>query len=50
MFDYSPTTPQELALTVGQVVRVVEKFDDGWWNAEGNGKTGLVPSNYMELL
>ena len=50
MFEYSPTTPQELELKVGMVVKVVEKFEDGWWNAEANGKTGLVPGNYMELL
>ena len=50
MFEYTPTTPQELELKVGMIVKVVEKFEDGWWNAEVNGKTGLVPGNYMELL
>ena len=50
MYDYEPNTPEELELAVGRVIKVVEKFDDGWWNAEYNGKTGLVPSSYMELL
>ena len=35
---------------VGDVVRVVEKFDDGWWNGERHGQTGLFTANYVEML
>lgn len=39
----------ELKLTEGDVVRVVDSSDpDGWWLGELCGKQGLFPSNYCE--
>ena len=38
----------EITLTAGTVVTVLEKYEDGWWRIEINGNCGLYPSNYLE--
>ena len=40
----------EITLTSGTIVTVLEKFEDGWWRVEINGNIGLYPSNYLEDL
>uniref|UniRef100_A0A7E4URR4 SH3 domain-containing protein n=1 Tax=Panagrellus redivivus TaxID=6233 RepID=A0A7E4URR4_PANRE len=47
-YNYEPTRPDELRLTRGDSVRVLEQSSDGWWNGELNGQTGWFPSNYVE--
>jgi hypothetical protein len=32
----------------GDVVTVLNEIDDGWWEGELNGKTGIFPVNYCE--
>ena len=51
-FSYTAEQPDELSLVEGQFVRVIEKNleDDGWWKGEVNGKTGVFPDNFVELL
>ena len=36
----------------GQVIRILDKNleDDGWWKGEVNGKEGVFPDNFVELL
>lgn len=53
MFDYEPENPDELKLTVGDVVIVTNKDipdNEGWWEGELNGKVGVFPTNFVELL
>ncbi|XP_056416591.1 SH3 domain-containing protein 21 isoform X2 [Hyla sarda] len=52
MFDYIPVLPDELALKKGDVVAVTSKEteDEGWWQGELNGKTGLFPDNFVILI
>jgi UV DNA damage repair endonuclease len=42
----------ELSLTVGDTINVLEQDveDIGWWKGEVNGRTGLFPDNFVELL
>ncbi|XP_075051547.1 SH3 domain-containing protein 21 isoform X2 [Mixophyes fleayi] len=49
MFDYDPSTPDELALKKGDVVSVISKEteDEGWWRGELNGKSGVFPDNFV---
>ncbi|KAK3801709.1 hypothetical protein RRG08_033894 [Elysia crispata] len=51
-FSYTAEQPDELSLVEGQLVRVIEKTleDDGWWKGEVNGKVGVFPDNFVELL
>lgn len=53
IFDYEPENPDELKLTVGEVITVITKDipdTEGWWEGELNGKVGVFPTNFVELL
>jgi Variant SH3 domain len=54
-FNYAAVIPEELGFTKGDVLAIVRLQDDGWWEAEiagihSHGRTGLVPSNYLQDL
>ena len=40
LYPYAPTAEDELALQEGDVVIVLDKFDDGWWRGEVRGQVG----------
>jgi len=48
-FDYESQDDKELSFKEDDVVSIIKKKGD-WWLAEHDGKTGLVPSNYLVLL
>ncbi|GAA6217706.1 proline-serine-threonine phosphatase-interacting protein 1-like [Lates japonicus] len=47
LYSYTAREEDELSVTRGDVVQVLDRGDDGWWTVEGNGATGLVPGNYL---
>ncbi|EPX73326.1 App1 protein [Schizosaccharomyces octosporus yFS286] len=51
IYDYSPEEENEIELTEGEKITIIDFVDEGWWLGEkSNGKQGLFPSNYVELL
>ncbi|TRY83987.1 hypothetical protein DNTS_009934 [Danionella cerebrum] len=46
---YSSKKEDELSLTIGAVVEVLQKTDSGWWLIRYNNKAGYVPSMYLKL-
>lgn len=42
--SYTPLLSDELPLKLGDVVRLLHEFDDGWCIVERNGTTGAVPN------
>lgn len=46
-YNYSSQQSDELSLTKGASINVLEKSDDGWWKGELNGVIGWFPSNYV---
>ncbi|EAU35003.1 conserved hypothetical protein [Aspergillus terreus NIH2624] len=53
MYSYTAAIPEELGFTKGDVLSVIRLQDDGWWEAEittSRGRTGLVPSNYLQII
>lgn len=49
-FDYDAVNEDELTLKVGDIVVVTKQEDEGWWEGEFNGKHGVFPSNFVELI
>ncbi|KAI8614456.1 hypothetical protein BC830DRAFT_1169424 [Chytriomyces sp. MP71] len=54
LYDYRSQAFEELTVARGQVIPVIAKHEDGWWEGiviEGDRKRkGLFPSNFVEQL
>ena len=40
----------ELSFNTGDIIRLRDSYEDGWFLGELRGHVGLVPSNYVERL
>lgn len=50
-FNYSQQRPDEMSLTKGEQVTVLEKSIDGWWKGRRqDNHVGWFPSNYVEII
>ncbi|KAI0986041.1 hypothetical protein GJ496_009817 [Pomphorhynchus laevis] len=49
-FDFDPQDVGEIGIRRGDVIRVIEKYDDNWLTGELNGKVGLLPISYVRPL
>lgn len=48
VFSYVPQKHDELDLKEGEVITILRKNDDGWWEGVNeNGHHGVFPSNYV---
>ncbi|KAJ1926903.1 cytoskeletal protein binding protein, partial [Linderina macrospora] len=52
LYGFSSDDPEELSVSEGDKVLVLDKSDPEWWHVQldpPNGRAGLVPSTYLEL-
>lgn len=47
IYDYQKLRDDELELTEGDVLYVIKKNDDGWYEGIKDGMQGLFPGNYV---
>ncbi|KAI8978808.1 hypothetical protein BD414DRAFT_119172 [Trametes punicea] len=52
LFDFSPTSPYELAVSAESIVHVLKEDDGSGWVkvADESGAKGLVPASYIEFV
>ncbi|XP_026181241.1 NADPH oxidase organizer 1a [Mastacembelus armatus] len=46
--NYKATKDDEVTVTIGAVVKVLQKSDNGWWLIRYNGKAGYIPTMYLQ--
>jgi amphiphysin len=52
LFDYDAQEDNELSLKKGDIVTIVERFEDNedWVIGQSKGKTGMVPASYLQKM
>ncbi|WKX90398.1 hypothetical protein Q1695_009332 [Nippostrongylus brasiliensis] len=50
MFDFEAQSEGELNLKEGQIVELVSQVDENWFEGRLNGKSGLFPVAYVQVL
>ncbi|XP_074599300.1 FCH and double SH3 domains nervous wreck isoform X2 [Brevipalpus obovatus] len=48
LYDYSATSGEEISFKEGDLLKIIEKSEDGWWLAELHGVVGHFPSMLVE--
>ncbi|XP_060599459.1 sorbin and SH3 domain-containing protein 1-like [Ruditapes philippinarum] len=48
LYDYKPSSDDEIELKAGLVVTVLKKCDKDWLIAEASGRRGYIPRNYIK--
>jgi serine/threonine protein kinase/TPR repeat protein len=50
LYPFQGASAEELTLSAGEKVRVVDRVTPDWWRCEHEGQSGLVPSQYLRTL
>jgi len=51
LYDYEAQEDNEIDLIENQVVTAIDMVDEDWWaGTNAQGKSGLFPSNYVEII
>ncbi|XP_012718688.2 adapter molecule crk isoform X1 [Fundulus heteroclitus] len=49
LFDFPGNDEEDLPFRMGDILRVLEKPEEQWWNAQNSeGRTGMIPVPYVE--
>ena len=40
----------EISFDVDDIITNIDQVDEGWWIGEINGRRGMFPSNYAEII
>ena len=51
VYDYQAEDESEITFDPGDIITNIEQIDDGWWRGQSpDGRFGLFPANYVELI
>ncbi|XP_060135311.1 hematopoietic lineage cell-specific protein isoform X2 [Zootoca vivipara] len=50
LYDYQGEGDDEISFDPGDTITDIEQVDEGWWRGSCQGRHGLFPANYVELL
>ena len=50
LYDFDAENENELNFKEGDIIQLVTKVDDNWYEGSINGRTGLFPVSYVQVL
>ena len=48
MYAFTPANEEELELKKGDLIRLIAKPDENWWEGEIEGRSGFFPKTYVK--
>lgn len=50
LYDYRANYEDELSFSEAMIIPLVRQVDSDWWEGLIDGKKGLIPANYIQIL
>jgi outer membrane biosynthesis protein TonB len=50
LYDFDAQDETELEFKEGDIIKVISQIDDAWYEGERDGKVGMFPVEYVEIL
>ena len=50
LFDFVPVEDEELGFRKDDIIEVISQEEENWWRGSCNGRTGLFPHTYCQLI
>ncbi len=50
LYDFDAENFEELEFKEGNIIRLVARLDENWYEGEVNGRRGRFPASYVEIL
>ncbi len=50
LYKYQANESDELNIQPDDIIHIIDKYDQEWWQGELNGNVGIFPSSYVEEI
>lgn len=50
LYDFEPENDNELSFKEGDIIQLNSQIDDNWYEGTVNGRNGLFPVSYVQVL